>query len=315
MRIHFSSLVCVDFDLDLIPHWIGHYKVHRFDSYHVFLHSPTQKSSYLRLAITAFEAAGFTVRVVDGNRPFAVGNLRRDLLYPYSKRFPGDHFMVIADSDEFQEVANYRAMLDRAPTIRGVLVDRWDTTLHPASYPERLHDQYPMMGEVWQEVVKLHPGLPEDFHRVVKKKVCAMPCGAPGDYNGSHLLLPDLPGNDVPVPVEHYSWRDTVIDRMCGKWYFTPQSIWYVMEYFGMNPNVDAPNAFWERVVSWEAEQAQSKGWIPDSWTQEDYERAMSHPIPVTPKGMTQTPFGAVDLDFERLAIAERNKRSATETV
>jgi len=306
MNVHFASLVCVDFDLDLIPHWIKHYNSFGLDSYKVWLHSPSDNKRNLLLACTAFLNAGWAIEEVDSNRTFAVGALRRELLWPYSCSLPKDDFLVIADSDEFQVLKDYRERLKEFPTIRGQLIDRWDKSLHVANLSSDLHDQYPLVGEVWQEVVNVSPeGTAKEFHRVEKNKVCAFPAGSPGDYNGSHVLIPELPGNELRIPVEHFTWRSTIIDRMCGKWYFGPAALWYVMEYFGMDPNKDAPPSFWKRVEEHEAVQAKSKGWIPGDWTQEDYDRAMASDVQVADPNVMHTPRGVVDVGSITTGISQ----------
>lgn len=260
--VYFASLFCVDFDLDLLPHWIKHYIRYDFDDYHIWLHSPENSIHRLRRAREDLSRAGFMVHNVNGD--FLDGSLRIKTVGQFDKILdPKRDKLVTADSDEFQKMPlNYKTIAQEFDYIHGFLIDRYDDTLHSAAQGIDIDVQYLHEGQVIEEVIKDVPqGHKSGWVHVKNDKILCAPAGSGVAFGGSHCFYDgprDLVKWPASVPVLHYTWRDSIIQRMCGKRYFTAPQIWYVANFF----NALDSKPLQQKIRDFEVEQIE-KGWVP----------------------------------------------------
>jgi hypothetical protein len=63
-----------------------------------------------------------------------------------------------------------------------------------------------------------------------------------------------------PIPVHHYTWRPSILPRMCDRPYYTAQRIWLTARFFGID-NYDSEE-FRKKIAQEDALQKE-KGWEP----------------------------------------------------
>jgi len=229
MKIHFLSLVGVDYDLDLFPEWAEYYLSQKLDSYTVFLHR--ENGDISRNIISDYKNAGFDVKTIDG--PFSCGCNRSAYFRNFADNLPEGDFLITADADEFQAMDNgsridYRDMLSRYDVLWGLLEDRYAETLENC-----YHDpfkQYTLIEEYTGEPIKklsiphLGNGPKTDM---VRTKILAAPAGAPVEYKGSHILK-YVPGNYrifMDCKVIHFAWRENAARKLALKPYFPKENL------------------------------------------------------------------------------------------
>ena len=266
----FAALFRADYDIDILEHWIHHYLNFDFDGYRVYLHVVPENVSVTRDAMLMLMEHGFEVFTVEGD--FNNGELRQTCLNSFRCSLEKDDMLITADSDEFHAIdpQTYKSSLIQYDCIAGTLIDRYDTTLHDAVKNIPLPVQYPIEGQVFDTMMKKHFGVLTQAQRdnlwppVICNKVMASKAKYSVSLGGSHGVVcnefekPVI--NDVPFPVHHYTWRKSLIERMCGKTYYTAAHIWYVNDYFN---NKDIPACLNDKINKEESINM-TKGWFPD---------------------------------------------------
>jgi len=241
MNYHLASVVCTDWDIDLIPHWIRHHAALGLDSYRVWLNSPGEKWDTFRTAHNLFFDAGWTIGHIVGS--YTAAEIRSETLGGYQKTLGANEVLVTVDSDEFLMVegSRLRDMMEcgEYEAVAGVLVDRYDHTLHDARPDVPLADQFPFVGDIQQMILAKHPELIPMMKRTVSDKIVASFARIPIDHSGAHpvghygpmgeaAVCPDI------VDIYHYSWRSTALDRVAAKPYNPIHYTWFLGEMFGM---------------------------------------------------------------------------------
>jgi len=272
MAVHFAALYGVDYDMDLIHHWIDHYRAFHFDHYKVWVHSGRgdQGTDVARNvsteALEIFREAGFNPSIVHGE--FRDGSLRHGLMTSHASFLPAKDHLVTADSDEFHDMPpDYKEMIVDHDIIHGYMIDRYDDTLHDAIEGLPLMAQYPIEGLVIRKVCDMF-GVQARCDNHFANKIMACRCGIPVNFIGSHCLVDSLrhgtfdPGLDVlrDQRVLHFTWRSTILDRMAGKSYFKAELLWYVQKFFGGG---DEPHPAVLKKHQWQLNMQEAKGWVP----------------------------------------------------
>lgn len=281
--VHFTSLFGVDFDFDLLPFWINHYQKFNFDRYHIHLHSRKNNVDKLHDSMEMLDRAGFDYEIVESSKYYLgstveldpSSTLRQLVIDHFFKNIPPSDFVVVADSDEFHQMpCNYKDILTNYDYVFGELVDKYDTILH-AAYPDiPVELQYRHTGDVHAIVRQLHKPSSDSWFYLHKTKILACRASIPVNNVGSHNLLGELIGTarkDLynildemdgvkPIAVHHYTWRDSIIDRMCDRPYYTAEQIIYTARFFGID-TIESPY-FHEKLKQEDALQ-EEKGWEP----------------------------------------------------
>lgn len=261
MKIHFASLFCVDYDMDLAHEWVEHYRNFHFDKYVIWLHSPSSDIMLLNQAKRFFRIKGFEVFDA-GEVEFRAGKLRECVLEAYRQTLSPDDYLVTADSDEFQKVDNYREKILSHDLVMGELIDRYDDTLHNALPGIPLEQQFPHTGIVEREVFRSVPFEVRVYWPYVnKEKILASRADLPVAFGGSHMLL--YMNRDIRYSayheVRHFTWRGTILERMSRKGYYRGVHIWHIQKFFGIHDITDVLL----RMEKEEEEIQKAKGWIP----------------------------------------------------
>lgn len=257
MRIHFASIVNAELDLDLLEHWAKYYQGFGFDTYKVWLHStnPEKFSKELHLAEAIFRTYHFMCERIEGD--FRAGQLRSKALYPYQLSLPDRDYLVISDSDEFQQVQDYRKELEGKIALLGHLVDKFDTTLHDAIPSIPISEQFPNTGIV-EKLIRRTLRWPV----LARSKVLVARIDCKMELQGSHFVT-GKNGEDLKLDdkyeVHHYSFRKSYPYRMLGKEYYTSEHIAAMIEFFHGSYDHPALNARQKQ----EEELQQKMGWIP----------------------------------------------------
>lgn len=265
MSIHFASLFCVDYDMDLAALWIDHYLALDFDSYTIWLNTQRDDSGKLFAVRDLFRDKGVEVCIASGK--FLNGGLRVDTLGPFANSLDGNDHLVTADSDEFHNVQS-RGFYEKYELTRGLTVDRYDKTLHDAIAGVPIKKQFPLQGDVESRVIASLPqGARAYWPRINKDKVCCALARLPVAFGGSHMLYPDGQGKQPEaecspvIEAFHYCWRGSMLRRMAGKDYYDAAAIWYVWKFFGGVDGKEPPELL-EKIADEEALQSR-KGWVP----------------------------------------------------
>jgi len=244
MNIHFAAFFGVEFDLDIMPFWIEHYKKASFDSYHIFLHKESGEiGSNIK---TEFKHHGFSVSTIDG--PYGHGILQKLVLGQYADTLPPEDFLVIADADEFQsgpgagpipaggdlfigppapELIHYRELLKHVDIVTGFMVDRYTHRLETCFMnPFR---QYPYEEPFTKEILKAYtpPQLRKtEWPQTRRTKILAARAGYEVGYEGSHCLLQVLEGVRIAgdYKVYHFAWRDSTRNKLVKKAYYSQEN-------------------------------------------------------------------------------------------
>lgn len=248
MKIHFASLFCPEYDLDIMPEWCGHYLKYRFDTYTIWLHHKNDLSlPFVESANNFFVKNGMTVKIVrDGE--FGNGSLRNTVIRNFLSTLPPDDSIVVADSDEIQAVhhGQYRTIIEENDIVWGRIVDRYALrggrpALVPAVPAVPLSRQYEGEGAVSDLINRSIAALggPHIEFYDQKSHILACRCNVPVDYSGSHFITDDPGAKRRKVSegntVYHYTWRDSKLLRMLGKGYYTSLHIQAVADFFGID--------------------------------------------------------------------------------
>lgn len=250
MKIHFASLVGVDFDLDILPFWANHYASFNFDSYTVWLHSGTGNTARLVEAQKLFDSFKWGTETISG-ATFRNGKLRATILGAFTSSLPKHDAIVIADSDEFHALPghDYRTIVERYECVGGLLVDAYGSALSACNPCEPLWSQYPYsgcLGEIFARRAerKEYPErLAFPWPMTSREKIIASRCYVDVNLVGSHHIdgchtdrkIPDHLYSLEGFSVLHYSWRASLFDRMRTKTYYDARHMWCIGKEFGMN--------------------------------------------------------------------------------
>lgn len=268
-KIHFASLFCVDFDLDLLPFWTEHYLSFRFDDYNVWLNTQRNNTEKLNYAFKYLSERGFNVTIEHGQ--FVNGSLRAKVMEEYVSTLPKNDYLVTADSDEFQNMdGDYCSLIRQYDVVNGILVDRYDDTLHPASSsitPGRvrasLSDQFPHEGCVEQQIIYDYlNGDASKWPVVRRSKIMAARAGIPVSFGGSHFAFThreNIRYSPEHYTVYHYTWRNSILERMGGKHYYKAAHLWYVSKFF----NIDGIHPDVQKQIDIEEKEQKEMGWVP----------------------------------------------------
>lgn len=264
-KIHFISLFCIDYDMDLFDYWTDHYTQYGFDHYSVWLNSPKNNHDGLLEASKKFEAKGFTVlEIIDSSEQFLDGRMRMKRMDAYHMSCDKNDMIVCADSDEFHNITgDYIHILHEYDVVMGKLVDRWGANLVDAVSGVPLYLQYPVKGNFEKVICTGMTPEQKNFWPFMKKeKILASRGDILPAYGGSHSVY-EMPASGKICPnifdVDHYTWRSTIIGRLAGKSYFIAPHIWEILKYFNMTEN--PPKEFWDAANEYDRMQ-EKKGWV-----------------------------------------------------
>jgi len=253
-RVHFASLFCVDFDMDLLIHWARHYRAFGYDTYTAYLHTNQDRTKEeMREIRDIFDRYGFSAFWTFGT--FREGGLRIECLEPHRALLPPDDYLVVADSDEFHDAnpATFKDIIRSHECVEGYLVDCWGEKLVDADPRLPLGEQYPHQGN-FKEACGLegvvHPN---------RRKILASRCSLAVNFIGSHTMeerrVFRMPGR---YHVLHYTFRSSLPERMCGKRYFRSMDLYNLLVYFGQDNHPAL-----QKKLEWEDEIQKEMGWIP----------------------------------------------------
>jgi len=237
--IIFASFIDPALDLDLLPAWIRHYKAFKFDRYHAAVHVKPlalHSEQFLR-GYKMLRDEGFDTEEAEG--PYRNGDLQNEAMTAFKATLEPDDTLVLADSDEFHKMADYREAIEEYDYIDGRLVDRWDDTLHPALTGEdapTLDVQYPRSGDLYAHLRELY-GLADEnwiWDRQATK-VLAHRVRYGVDLHGNHFILPGpRPARPLQgITVDHFTWREGVIRRIMSRSYNPEWWTVTLMKHFG----------------------------------------------------------------------------------
>jgi len=245
MNIHFAAFFGVEFDLDIMPFWIEHYKKAVFDSYHVFLH---KESGEIGSEIKSrFKQEGFSIETANG--PFGHGILQKLHFNLYAGSLPPDDFLVIADADEFQSepgagplkagddlfigppapsLIPYRELLKHVDIVTGFMVDRYTPNGLEACYINPFR-QYPY--EQYPADRILDNFTPPQFRSTQwpetrRTKVLVARAGYEVSREGNHCMMQVPEGAQIAenYRVYHFAWRESAKRKVEIKTYYSQEN-------------------------------------------------------------------------------------------
>ena len=272
MKLHFACLFGLSYDRDLLGHFLAHYKDIPFESSMLFFHGDYDKDVFEQT-----RDAGFNATFVNGE--FRDGTLRSMVLRPFCTSLPKGDKVMIVDSDEFVSIqSDFMDAVADNDVVTGTLWDRYSDRLHPADPDIPLSLQYCYTGDFYKVIAKCEGNVAG-----VRRKVIT--CNTELEINliGSHYLMceirdkfrnpdshiarihkpmdnhPDLKYHTRRIPIMHYSFRDSIIERMGGKSYFTMSQICNVARYYGVPLEDIRVQQVKEKFDAIQ----QSMGWVP----------------------------------------------------
>jgi len=231
VSVHFTGLVGVQYDWDLIPFWIDHYSRFNFDSYTVFLQSDEPLCrEWKSRRVEVFRRRGWQASFAD--MPSYYSGAKADLIFKFVQTLrPSDH-VVVADTDEFQDMppSTYYETICAHDMVVGRLQDCYGERLTAARHDMPLEMQYGVQGENLDECLNHCRELPLN-----RTKIMASRCSLNVAYSGSHVLIGAKPrrvheGNTVL----HYAFRACLPWKMARRRYNTPETIRAVCRRFGL---------------------------------------------------------------------------------
>lgn len=229
MKIHFASLVGVDYDMDMMPYWIPYYLKAGFDSYTVVLHR--EHGDIPEGIQSDFRNAGFKVRCADG--PFTIGCARSAHLNNIANGLDDNDIFVTADADEFHANNNgtpidYREVLSCYDVLHGIHSDRYADTLEPCRMDPFV--QYPYEEQYTGEYLK-NIDIPflknTEPPALWRSKIIAAPAGAVVEFKGSHCMS-EIPSNyniRFGHKVIHFAWREAAVRKLALKSYYSIENL------------------------------------------------------------------------------------------
>jgi hypothetical protein len=231
-KIHFATVIAPDLDYDLINHWCEHYQRLQLDTYTAFIHADQNKKHPEVKEV--LEKHGFKIGY--GHGTWQDGKLRANVLNGFARALPQNEYIMTADSDEFQMWPNNNIrehlLNGSVDAIQGVLIDRFDTTLHNAT-SEELDSQFPLR----------HRNLEGKFMSnetpiSIRTHICIHKISMPVCFTGSHEFnssLKDVIGKHIvrgEIEILHFKWRDTIRERFKTKSYHAKDADNLLKEFF-----------------------------------------------------------------------------------
>jgi len=229
-RIHFSCLFGVDYELDLMPYWVDHWKSHKLDVYHIYLHR--EKGVIDPAIVDFFHSAGFETECVDG--PHTDGILRRETVGRYAKNIDPEDFLVTADADEFHLI-DYHDVLSKYDIVTGYMCDRYAPALQACNRDP--FEQYFLEEEFTCSPIK---NFTPPYMRMTewpytrRQKILACRAGDTTTYKGSHVM-DDIPWQAKILcnqKVHHFAWRESARRKIAVKSYYKKENL---QEIFGLH--------------------------------------------------------------------------------
>lgn len=256
-KVHLMSMIGVDYDWELVPFFIEHYKRFDFDSYTIFLHSnkhiPHARREQYLSAIREQEKWDAAFVNIEGG--YWAGG-KEAILQQFAQGLPGWDYVVTADADELHDMPprTYKELILSRDLVMGALVDCYDNdTLAPVQRTVPLELQYPRGSNI----EALNVGRCGEINRT---KIMANRAHAPVSYIGNHVYWEDIKQLNVSSghDVLHYTFRPCLPWRMATRWYNRPETVAAVCARFGIN--------FHPAIALCEKEQVRrinEGGWIP----------------------------------------------------
>ena len=155
-RIHFVSLISIDFDVDLLPYFIPHYSDLECDNYCLFLHEGKNTDANL-WAESAAREAGWKARFIPREASFGGGELRRALFEKFRRAVKPDDYIISADADEFQIWKDSPREIGEAgyDIVLGRRIDRFNEKLCDIDFSLDLETNFPMENEnLWKIIYR-----------------------------------------------------------------------------------------------------------------------------------------------------------------
>lgn len=229
-KIHFVSLVSVDFDVDMLPTFIPHYTELGLDNYVLFLHEGKDTDANL-WAEKAAKEAGWKTRFIPRESSYGNGELKRALLNKFLKacKNPSDA-VICADGDEIQHwnFSPHEALADGYDMVLGRRIDRFNDTLLSIDHEIPLEANFPLEHDNLSKV--LFPKRPRTRDKIVMARV-----SVPVDYKKCMSLSTKMPGNmkvTGEVPIHHYKWRKNIFERIRERPDYFPEEVQAIHKFF-----------------------------------------------------------------------------------
>jgi hypothetical protein len=228
-KIHFVSLVSVDFDVDMLPTFIPHYAGLELDNYVLFLHEGKNTDANL-WSEKAAKDAGWKCRFVPRESSFGNGELKRALVNKFQKAVkPGD-FIICADGDEIQAWPFHprEVAADGFDMVLGRRTDRFNEKLVGIDHEIPIEANFPLEHDNLSKL--LFPKRPRTRDKIVMAKGMI-----PVDYKKCIGLTTKQPGNirvTGEVPILHYKWRDNIFRRIQERPDYYPEEVRAIHDFF-----------------------------------------------------------------------------------
>lgn len=237
MKIHFVTLFGLKFDFDLVDYFITHYKAMNLTSYKVFLHLSGDWDKDVE-AGKKFLDAGFDVENIDAEKVCGVskaavhpgGFYKEPLLKAYVETLPPADYVMVADSDEFQEWEKSPFEYSAFDLVEGVLYDKFATVgLPKVDKTKTLDENYPVGHPCISSLWRKHPFKIE--------KILLFKAKVPVSLSGCHFVEGGRIGLKSPLKVArvlHYRWRENVLERIKDRYYYDDEDTKGITKFFGL---------------------------------------------------------------------------------
>jgi len=228
-KIHFVSLVSVDFDVDMLPTFIPHYSGLELDNYVLFLHEGRNTDANL-WAEGAAKEAGWKCRFVPRESSFGNGELKRALVNKFQKACRAGDYIICADGDEIQTWSFHprEAAADGYEMVLGRRIDRFNDKLVGIDHSIPIEANFPLEHDNLSKL--LFPKRPRTRDKIIMARA-----QIPVDYKKCIGLSVKQPGNirvTGEVPILHYKWRDNIFRRIQERPDYYPEEVQAIHNFF-----------------------------------------------------------------------------------
>lgn len=228
-KIHFVSLVSVDFDVDMLPYFLPHYTGLECDNYALFLHEGKDADAN-QWAKTAATDLGWKVRLIPREASYGNGELKRQLLNKFQRACKSDDYIICADGDEIQLWADspHEVVSQNYDMVLGRRIDRLNEKLIPIDHSLDLETNFPIEHDNISKV--LFPKRPRSRDKIVMAKA-----SVPVDYKKCLGLVGKAPGNlrvTGEIPILHYKWRENIFNRLRERPDYEPSELKAIKTFF-----------------------------------------------------------------------------------
>ena len=228
-KIHFTALISVDLDLEMIPYFIPNYSDLELDNYVIFLHEGKKPDDNL-WAEKAIKDAGWKVRFVPRNASFGNGELRRALFNKLQKAIPPTDYIMTSSGDEIQNWTGspYDFVADNVDIVLGKRFDRFNDSLKEVDPEGELENIFPIQNENLSFI--LSPNKPRPNDKIVMSKA-----SVPVDFKRSTALLTKDASNlkvTGDISIYHFKWRKNLLERLRERSDYTPDDIKSIKNFF-----------------------------------------------------------------------------------